>query len=171
MKKIYYFNEKKDNKLLRQALINTEQEILDFQFIRLEANEELYNQLCQLVSEQYEVVKSLGALSSHYGEVNPGAYRGEIYSLVIGWNYNQAGLLEIWAQFGSLLARAHCFTNGNKRTALLSMFAFLNACGFRLKDDNLPDKWEKILIDVVLAETEELAVELMKERILANIYV
>ena len=49
------------------------------------------------------------------------------------------------------------------------MISFIHACGFRLRDnkDNkiLLIKWEKLLLDIATAESEELAIELTKDRI------
>jgi death-on-curing family protein len=95
-----------------------------------------------MVAEQFQLMKKITPVSSHHHELHEGSYKAVIYSLVCKWELKKTGLLEAWAELGCRLTRSHCFTNGNKRTALLTMITFIHACGFRLKDD----KNNKILL-------------------------
>ena len=45
------------------------------------------------------------------------------------WNYEEAELPELAAAYGYGIARNHPFINGNKRTALLTMYTFLGING------------------------------------------
>ena len=166
-KKIYYLNWEKDLSLLSR-LPSEEKE-----YIQLELGENLYNNLCEMIANQFLLMKEITPISSQQRELNEGNYKTAVYSLVYKWEVEKAGLLDAWAELGCRLARSQYFTNGNKRTALLSMISFIYACGFRLKDDEsnkiLLMKWEKLLLDVVTSENEELVIELTKERILLEI--
>ncbi|CAG8465621.1 22859_t:CDS:2 [Gigaspora margarita] len=98
--------------LIQQALLNeNKQELPEIEFTYLELGKDLYHSLCSMVKEGFLTLKKLKSLSSNHQEVDSGAY---------------TALFDI---------RRHYFTNGNKRTALLVMLAFIQACGFTLKDD------------------------------------
>jgi death on curing protein len=45
------------------------------------------------------------------------------------WNYEKAALPELAAAYGFGIARNHPFIDGNKRTALLTMYTFLGVNG------------------------------------------
>lgn len=61
-------------------------------------------------------------------------------------NYGQIepDTLQIAASYAVVISRAHSFNDGNKRTALMSMLAFLDDHGFSLEIDGhlLADKME-----------------------------
>lgn len=175
MKRIFIVNSEKDQKLLSQALNNSkinsfEQEI---EFLFLEIGKDLIDKICQIIREEFNRARELGVTTSHYNEVREGEYRSVVSSLMIKWGYQKAGLLEMWCELGVKLARSQCFTNGNKRTALLSMISFCHSCGFILVDEITNkiylQKWEKLLLDITASENEEFAQELVKDRILLDI--
>jgi len=162
--KIYYLNWEKDWELINKVDYNNKE------LIKLKLGQELYDNLNQIVIKQFQIMKEITPISSHHRELNKDSYKSAVYSLIYKWEKEKLGLLDIWAQLGVKLARSQYFTNGNKRTALLSMVSFIYACGFEFQDqvDNkiLLQKWEKLLLDIVTSDNEELAIELTKERIL-----
>ncbi|KLL04745.1 MAG: hypothetical protein MRERV_12c001, partial [Mycoplasmataceae bacterium RV_VA103A] len=163
-KAIYYLNWEKDSQLIAQIVDQKKVQ----EYIQLELGKSLYHNLCQMVAQQLQFMREITPARSQGPELHSGAYKAAIYSLVYKWELEKTGLLEAWSQLGCRLARGHYFTNGNKRAALLAMITFIHACGFRLKDDKnnkiLLIKWEKLLLDIATAESEELAVELTKDR-------
>ncbi|KLL05281.1 MAG: hypothetical protein MRERV_3c114 [Mycoplasmataceae bacterium RV_VA103A] len=163
---IYYLNWNQDQFLIKQTGAKKSE------FQPLELGESLYNDLCQIVANSWQLMKEITPVSAHHQELHEGAYKAAIYSLVYKWELESTGLLEAWAQFGCRLARGHYFTNGNKRTALLAMITFIQACGFGLPvepEEILLQKWQKLWGEVVIVESEEMAVELVKDRILLQI--
>lgn len=175
MNRLIFANEEKDKKILFRAINNSNVTSFGSELVFLETGEDLVNKICKIIKQEFSKAKKLGVVSSHYTETREGEYKNKASSLVIKWGYQKPGLLEMWSQLGAKLARSQCFTNGNKRTALLSMISFCHSCGFLLVDDiNNPvhfQKWEKLLVDIAIAESEELAIELIKERILNDIKV
>ncbi|KLL04261.1 MAG: hypothetical protein MRERV_25c010 [Mycoplasmataceae bacterium RV_VA103A] len=163
-KNIYYLNWIKDRKLVRTT---------QGKYIQLELGENLYNNLCQIIVDSRQIIKKITPVSSHGSELHEHAYKAAIYSLVYKWEVGKTGLLEAWAQLGSRLVRGHYFTNGNKRVGLLAMINFVHACGFHLRDDKnneiLLKKWERLLLEVATAQSEALAVELVKAHLLLEI--
>lgn len=166
-RKIYYLNWEKDIDLLSRLTFGEKE------YIQLELGENLYNNLCEMIANQFLLMKEITPISSQQRELNKDDYKTAVYSLVYKWEIEKAGLLDAWSELGCRLARSQFFTNGNKRTALLSMISFIHACGFSLKDDEsnkiLLMKWEKLLLDITTNESEELVTELTKERILLEI--
>lgn len=163
-KSICYFNWKKDWSLIKKSLKQEECNL-----VKLEFNENLYHDLCQIITSQFAKMNQLTPVDNLPQELYEGYYRSAIYNLIYRWKIEQAGLLNVWAELGTQLARSQYFTNGNKRTSLLSMIAFIQACGFRLKDKSDKEvamkKWEKLMIDLAAVDSEEFAIELAKERI------
>jgi death-on-curing family protein len=179
-KTILFVRQKEILQLIKQALLNENKEDLPLlvEFAQLGLGEKLYHSLCAMIKEGFSAVKKLKTLTARHQEVNPGTYTGLIHHLVFyQWRRerenNTISLLQMWAEVGCGLVRGHYFTNGNKRTALLVMLTFIWACGFSLKSDSNQEifllKWEKLLIDVATAESEELATELIKEKILLEL--
>ncbi|CAG8853383.1 39109_t:CDS:2, partial [Gigaspora margarita] len=103
---------KKDQELLLRALANSNVIYFDYEFARLESGETLLNHLCQIVAESFSEAQSLGIVSTHR-EVKEGSCG---------------------------LARRQLFTNGNKRTALLTVRNFVYECGYRLLDTGFSEK-------------------------------
>ena len=126
-----------------------------------------------MLRENHLLAQTFGSTHTHYGEVKFGAFTSLLHSLITKWSYQNANLLQVWSELGVKLARSQYFRNGNKRTALLVMTNFINSCGFSLKGDDKKEiflqKWEKLLIDIATSTSEELALELTKERILLDI--
>ncbi|CAG8731239.1 4209_t:CDS:2, partial [Racocetra fulgida] len=124
----------------------------------LELGESLYDDLCQIVANSWQLMKKITPVSRHHQELHE--------------ELEKTGLLTAWAELGVRLARGHYFTNGNKRTALLAMTTFIQACGFRLPaaDDKIIfQKWGRLCLEIVVAESEDtlsqaLAVEAKKQK-------
>lgn len=166
--RIYYLNWEKD-----VDLISLFTNYHDKEYIQLELGQSLYNNLCEMIANEFLLMKQITPVSSQQRELNKGDYKTAIYSLVYKWELEKVGLLDAWAELGCRFARSQYFTNGNKRIALLSMISFIHACGFFLIDEITNEiylqKWEKLLIDMATLENEKLAIELAKERILLEI--
>ncbi len=55
-------------------------------------------------------------------------------------------IYEIAALYGIAIAKGHCFNNGNKRTALVSMIAFLEINNIEI--DVADDVIEEVMVDI-----------------------
>ena len=160
--KFYYLNWNQDHFLAKQIGVKKDEGQL------LELGENLYDDLCQMVANSWQLMKKITPVSRHHQELHDNAYKAAIYSLVYKWELEKTGLLTAWAELGVRLTRGHYFTNGNKRTALLAMTTFIQSCGFHLPATNdklLFQKWGRLCLEIAAAESEELAVELVKDRI------
>lgn len=92
-----------------------------------------------------ELVKAihLGVLSEHgglAGRVNESALASSLARPQELMNYRDAKptIYELAASYGSGLARNHCFSDGNKRVALMAMYVFLDINNLEL-DATEPD--------------------------------
>lgn len=171
MRRLFIANSEKDQHLILHAINSSDVFPFNLDIVYLETGQDLADKTCQIIIESFHEAKKLGAVSSHYQEIRMGEYRSIVSSLVLKWGYQQVGILEMWSELGTKLARSQCFTNGNKRTALIAVRNFIYACGFGLKDTGFPTSWEKLLMDVTVAEKEERAKELIKEKILREIII
>ena len=158
----------KDKHLLERAIFNSK--FIDkkfFNFSTIKFNEDFCIFLNEIIDKSHLFPNRKGT-----------NYQSLTYSLVNKWESNNNGLLEIISELTCRLTRGHYFINGNKRTAIISMNKFLNACGFSLRDLKKEDirswiyeeKWEKLFLDISDSSiNEELAIDLLKERIWLDI--
>jgi death-on-curing protein len=88
-------------------------------------------------------VKMLHAESLNYFGGSPGIRDETLLESALGrprnkWAYDAAvSVFELAAAYGFGIARNHAFIDGNKRTALLSMRAFLFSNGYSLSPDEI----------------------------------
>lgn len=166
---IFLTNLEKDKDLLEQAIFNSKltNNNNDFTFSIIDFNEEFFNLLNEIINNSHLFPNRQGV-----------DYRGLTFSLTNKWEEGNGGLLEIVSELTCRLTRGHYFINGNKRTSLIVMNKFLNACGFSLKDirkENdknwvYEEKWEKLFLDISNSSIdEELAIDLLEERIWLDI--
>lgn len=168
IKRVSFVNKKETLYLIKQAFLNNGGNGSPFlvDLVPLELDKELYSFLCEKIDESFLALKEMKILTSRHSERHP--HTGLIHHLVFyKWQQekenNTLSLLQMWADLGYYLAKEHYFTNGNKRTAFLSMFIFILTCGFKLRIDG--KKWEKLFMEIVMEEDEKLAIEKIKERI------
>ena len=88
-------------------------------------------------------VKMLHAESLHFFGGSPGIRDETLLESALGrahnkWAYdNRVSIFELAAAYGFGIARNHAFVDGNKRTSLLSMRAFLFSNGYSLSPDEI----------------------------------
>ncbi|CAG8582654.1 10771_t:CDS:2 [Racocetra persica] len=74
---------------------------------------------------------------------------------------------------GQSIANVRYKNLSHQRVGLLAMINFVHACGFHLRDDKnneiLLKQWEKLLLEIATAQSEALAVELVKAHLLLEI--
>lgn len=76
-------------------------------------------------------------------------YRIENYITYEGVN----NIFQIAALYGISIAKGHCFNNGNKRTALVSMLAFLYINKILVNASN--SSIEELMVNIVLGTVEK----------------
>jgi len=82
MKKRVYINIKKDLPLLVRAFQNSEEAKGQSELVQLLLDKNLAQELNHLLVENHLLARSLGLVSPHYGEINPGASQSLIHSLI-----------------------------------------------------------------------------------------
>jgi hypothetical protein len=86
MKTILYISQKNDAKLFIQALLNSEKEVsrnnFPWQFKRIELGKELYDNLSQIIADQFHLLKQSGSLDPRHQERELGNYTSLIHHLV-----------------------------------------------------------------------------------------
>ncbi len=150
-------------------------------------DEELVINLTNLILRQLKLAKiiptKLSLEKGNYRERNEGNIKAIVNNLVFHkWYYHQDNIsvLDMAADFMYRIAAInHPFTNGNKRTALLSAGAFLDSVGLYLSFDRLQtktdylDQWENFMIDIAKSrefeQTEDEVLSKIKNKLFESI--
>ncbi|MCL6429065.1 hypothetical protein LT335_00627 [Spiroplasma sp. JKS002669] len=145
-------------------------------------DQELVFSLTKLILSQLELSKKIptrnGLEIGNYRERDKGSIASIINNLVCyKWflNKDNISVLDMTADIMYRIATInHPFTNGNKRTALLSAGAFLDSIGLYLyKFDIKPDyleKWEKFMLEIADNKNEKETIEQIKTKLLNSIW-
>lgn len=145
-------------------------------------DQELAVSLTKLILSQLELSKEIptknGLEIGNYHERDKGSIASIINNLVCyKWflNKDNISVLDMTADIMYRIATInHPFTNGNKRTALLSAGAFLDSIGLYLyKFDIKPDyleKWETFMLEIAENKIETEALEKIKTKLLDSIW-
>lgn len=145
-------------------------------------DQELVFSLTKLILSQLELSKIIptknGLEKGNYRERDKGSIGSIINNLVCyKWllNKDNISVLDMTADIMYRIATMnHPFTNGNKRTALLSAGAFLDSIGLYLyKFDTKPDyleKWETFMLEIAENKNEIEALEKIKTKLLDLIW-
>ena len=74
----------------------------------------------------------IAAHGGAYGLLNAGMLESALARPLNLYSYQQADLFSLAAAYGYGIAKNHAFIDGNKRTAFMVMFTFLQVNGWRL---------------------------------------
>lgn len=153
---------------------------------KISLDQELVSHLIKLIDNQFELSKIIptktGLEKGDYNKRPEWSVESMVNSLVCKWSYNEENIsvLDMAADIMYRIAAInHPFTNGNKRTALLSVGAFLDVIGLYLYSYKLKgktqylEKWETFMLDVAESKnknkTEEETLESIKKKLFESI--